>query len=66
MGNVFAVISPDKSRSKSEELFKAGLRCAERIKSQAPKNRIKSPCVRAASFARLNGSGGNIVTDAPN
>lgn len=64
MGNIFAVMSPDESQSKSEELFKAGLRCAKRIRSQAPKNRIQVACARAASFARRNGSGGNMVVDA--
>lgn len=63
VGNIFAVISPDESQSKSEEIFKAGLRCAQRIKSQAPKNRINDACARAASFARRNGTGGNLVTD---
>ncbi len=64
MGNLFAVLSPDDARSKSEELFEAGLRQAQRIKSQAPKNRVDSGYARVASFARLNGSGGNMATDA--
>ncbi len=63
MGNIFIVISPDKSQLESEELFKAGLRFAQRIKSQAPKNRINLSYVRAATFARRNGSGGAMVTD---
>jgi asparagine synthase (glutamine-hydrolysing) len=63
MGNIFAVVSPENARSKSEELFRAGLKLARRIKSQAPKNTIDGACARAASFARRNGSGGEVVTD---
>ncbi|MGH9767553.1 MAG: hypothetical protein ACREAB_08990 [Blastocatellia bacterium] len=64
MGNFFVVLSPDDAQSKSEELFKAGLDQARRIKSQAPKNMVDVAYARAASFARENGSGGNLVTDA--
>ena len=63
MGNIFAVVSPENARSKSEELFRVGLKLARRIKSQAPKNTIDGACARAASFARRNGSGGDVVTD---
>ena len=63
MGNIFAVVSPKNARSKSEELFRAGLKLARRIKSQAPKNTIDVAYARAASFARRNGSGGKMVTD---
>jgi hypothetical protein len=63
VGNIFAVISPDNARSESEELFKAGLRSAQRIKSQTPKNRIEGSYARAATFARRNGSGGDLITD---
>ncbi|MGH9939597.1 MAG: hypothetical protein ACREAM_25430, partial [Blastocatellia bacterium] len=64
VGNFFVVISPDDAQSKSEELFRAGLDHAQRIKSQAPKNTVDTAYARAASFARRNGSGGNLVTDA--
>src|SRR5215510_4637910 len=57
MGNIFAVVSPENARSKSEELFRAGLKLARRIKSQAPKNTIYGACARAASFARPTRSG---------
>jgi asparagine synthase (glutamine-hydrolysing) len=63
MGNIFAVVSPENVWSKPEELFKAGLDLAQRIKSQAPKNTIDVAYARAASFARRNGSGGKMVTD---
>src|SRR5262245_39279988 len=63
MGNIFAVVSSENARSKSEELFRAGLKLARRIKSQAPKNTIYGAYARAASFARRNGSGGEVVTD---
>ena len=58
MGNIFAVVSLENVWSKPEELFKAGLDLARRIKSQAPKNTIDVAYARAASFARRNGSGG--------
>jgi asparagine synthase (glutamine-hydrolysing) len=64
VGNFFAVISPDDARSRSEELFNAGLRHARRIKSLDPKRKVGDDCARAASFARQNGSGGELVTDA--
>jgi asparagine synthase (glutamine-hydrolysing) len=64
MGNIFAVVSPENVRSKPEELFRGGLKLARRIKSQAPKNTIDVAYARAASFARRNGSGGEVVTDA--
>ncbi len=64
MGNFFAVISPDDAQSKSEELFQAGLKHAQRIKSQAPKNLVDLGYARAASFARRNGSGGELARDA--
>jgi len=64
VGNFLVVLSPDAAQSKSEELFKAGLSHAQRIKSQAPKHTIDAAYARAASFARRNGSGGNLVTDA--
>ena len=63
MGNIFAVVSPENARSKPEGLFRAGLNLARRIKSQAPKNTIDVAYALAASFARRNGSGGEIVTD---
>src|SRR5262245_22913366 len=63
MGNIFAVVSSENARLKSEELFRAGLKLARRIKSQAPKNTIYVAYARAASFARRNGSGGEMVTD---
>jgi hypothetical protein len=56
MGNIFAVVSPENVRPKPEELFKAGLDLARRIKSQAPKNTIDVAYARAASFARRNRS----------
>ena len=52
MGNIFAVVSPENVWSKPEELFKAGVDLARRIKSQAPKNTIDVAYARAASFAR--------------
>src|SRR5262245_16516444 len=64
MGNIFAVVSPENARSKPEELFRGGLKLARRIKSEAPKNTIDVAYARAASFARRNGSGGEVVTDA--
>lgn len=63
MGNIFTVVAPDNAQSKSEELFGAGVKLAQRIKSQAPKNTIDVAYARAASFARRNGSGGEMVTD---
>jgi hypothetical protein len=39
------------------------LKLARRIKSQAPKNEIDVAYARAASFARRNGSGGEICSD---
>src|SRR5262249_44591804 len=63
MGNIFAVVSPESAHSKSEELFRSGLNLARRIKSQAPKNMIDVANARAASFARRNGSGGEMVID---
>jgi hypothetical protein len=63
MGNIFAVVSPENVRSKPEELFRGGLKLARRIKSQTPKNTIDVAYARAASFARRNGSGGDVVTD---
>lgn len=63
MGNIFAVMAPENARSKPEELFGAGLKLARRIKSRAPKNTIDIGYARAASFARRNGSGGEMVTD---
>jgi hypothetical protein len=63
VGNFFAVVSPDNVRPKSEELFRVGLNLAQRIKLQAPKHTIDVAYARAASFARRNGSGGNMVTD---
>lgn len=65
MGNFFAVISPDDAQSKSEEVFKAGLDHARRIKSLEPKHKAQDACSRIASFARLNGSGGDVVKDQP-
>lgn len=64
MGNFFVVISSDDAQLKSAELFKAGLKQAWRIKSQAPKNTVDVVYARAASFARRNESGGNLVTEA--
>lgn len=64
MGNFFVVISPDEAQSKSEELFRVGLKQARRIKSQAPKSIVDVTYARAASFARRNGTGGKLVTDA--
>ncbi len=64
MGNFFVVLSSNKGRAKSEELFKLGLERAEQLKSQPPKNIIDVVSARAASFARHNGTGGNIVADA--
>jgi hypothetical protein len=63
VGNFFVVISGDGAQSKSEELFRAGLKQARRIKSQAPKNMVDVAYARAASFARRNGSGGNLASD---
>ncbi|MGE0128629.1 MAG: hypothetical protein AB7U82_11160 [Blastocatellales bacterium] len=64
MGNFFAVVSHDIAQAKSEELFRLGLDRAQRIKSQAPKNIVDVAYARAASFARGNGSGGDMATDA--
>jgi hypothetical protein len=63
VGNIFAVVSPDNAQSKSEEVFGVGVKLARRIKSQAPKNTIDVAYARAASFARRNGSGGEMATD---
>ncbi len=63
MGNIFVVVAPENSQSRSDELFRTGLKLARRIKSQTPKNTINVAYARAASFARRNGSGGEIVTD---
>jgi hypothetical protein len=63
VGNIFAVVSPDNAQSKSEDVFRAGLKLAQRIKSQTPKSVIDVAYSRASSFARRNGSGGEIVTD---
>ncbi len=63
MGNIFAVVSPNDAQSKSEELFRAGLKLVQRIKSQEPKYTIDAAYARAASLARRNGSGGEMVTD---
>jgi hypothetical protein len=63
VGNIFAVVSPDNAQSKSEELFGVGVKLARRIKSQAPKHTIDVAYARAVSFARRNGTGGEMVAD---
>jgi len=64
VGNFFVVISADKARGPSEELFRLGLERSRRIKAQAPGGIVDVVFARAASFARHNESGGKIATDA--
>ncbi|MGH9848255.1 MAG: hypothetical protein ACREBD_00225 [Blastocatellia bacterium] len=64
MGNFFVVISTDAVQAQADDLFRRGLERARRIKSQEPDGIIDVVFSRAASFARHNGSGGKIATDA--
>ena len=64
MGNFFVVISADKARGQSDELFRLGLERSRQIKSQEPGGIVDVVFARAASFVRHNGSGGKIATDA--
>jgi asparagine synthase (glutamine-hydrolysing) len=64
VGSFFVVISPHKAQANSKELFRRGLERSERLKSQEPSSIIDVMFARAASFARYNGSGGRVATDA--
>jgi asparagine synthase (glutamine-hydrolysing) len=65
VGNFFVILSPKQAQAQAEGLFRLGLERAEQLKAQAPKNIIDVVFARAATFARHNGSGGNIATDTP-
>lgn len=64
MGNFLAIVSSGDCQDEADRLFHSGLAVARCIKSQVPSGIVETDWVRAASFARQNGSGTPIVSDS--
>lgn len=63
MGN-FLVIAPARGfAAEGSALFQSGLAAAQSLRGQAPRHTAEAPWARAASFARANGTGGNLAQD---
>src|SRR5688500_6075300 len=63
MGNFLVIVSTSDFQNEADDLFCSGLQVAYNVKHQVPTRTIKTAWVRAASFARQNGSGTPIVSD---
>jgi asparagine synthase (glutamine-hydrolysing) len=57
------IVAPAEAEAKAGNLFQAGLACARRIKGNEPNGMLQTNWVKAASFARRNGSGASITID---
>ncbi len=64
MGNFLVVISSREVAGQADRLFRTGLALAQSIKFQKPTRVVEAPWVRMASFARQNGTGTPIVSEA--
>lgn len=64
MGNFLLIATPESASAKTAELFLLGLKCARQLKGQTPAALAETSWVRAAVFARQNGSGSLIAADA--
>jgi len=64
LSNFLVIVSSSGSQGEADQLFHSGLEVAQSIKSQVPGKIVRTEWVRAASFARHNGSGTPIVADA--
>jgi hypothetical protein len=63
MGNFLVVVPAPGTAREAKALFYDTLRAAKEIRSQAPAQTLETEWSYCASFARLNGSGGALVTD---
>jgi hypothetical protein len=63
VGNFLVIIPAKGAAAEAKRQFRGGLSAAHEIRSQIPSNSVESEWALAASFARQNGSGGEIVTD---
>ncbi|MCI0337014.1 MAG: hypothetical protein L0226_05530 [Acidobacteria bacterium] len=63
MGNFIVIVAPSEAKDECERLFQVGLANVERIKGRMPHGLVRRDWVRAASFARRNGSGSPIAED---
>lgn len=63
MSNFLTILPRESELPDARLLFEHGLQRAQQLKSQTPRSLLQLDCAHAASFARLNGTGGNLVTD---
>jgi hypothetical protein len=63
LGNFLVIVAASKAEAEGERIFRAGLANAQRIKGSKPNGIVQTNWVKAASFARLNGSGSSIAVD---
>ena len=63
MGNFLVIMAPPQAEAEAARLFQAGLANAQQFKKIKPSALVDSSWVKAASFARQNGSGSPIVVD---
>ncbi|MBI3756933.1 MAG: hypothetical protein HY267_03050 [Deltaproteobacteria bacterium] len=63
MGNFLILVSRAEQQDDAERFFIAGLEHFRQVKMASPNGLLRTSWVRAAAFARLNGSGTPLVTD---
>jgi hypothetical protein len=64
VGNFFLVLNQTENAPAAAATFRHGLAQMQRLKGAAPSHNIDNPLVHAASFARQNGSGTPVISDA--
>ena len=63
MANFLAILPNDPSQFQARSLFHNGLQRARQLKSQTHSSMLEWDWAYVATFARLNGTGGSVVTD---
>ncbi len=63
LGNFLVIVAPTEDEAEAGGVFQVGLANAQRVKGLIPNAIVQTNWVRAASFARLNGSGSVIAVD---
>lgn len=64
MANFLTILPRDSGQAECQALFHLGLQNAQRLKSQSPRSLLERGWAYAATFPRLNGTGGAVVLDA--